>query len=57
MTQQESWGYWRPQFKSGQLTELTKEWFRRVECTACGAVVGRHSLGTVRKIVQRQDLP
>ncbi|MER5359028.1 hypothetical protein [Streptomyces sp. NPDC002785] len=41
MTQQESWGYWRPQLKSGQLTELTKSWFRRVECTACGAVVGR----------------
>lgn len=41
MTQQESWGHWRPQFSSGELSDQVRAWFRRVECPACSAGVGR----------------
>ncbi|MGW0886507.1 zinc finger domain-containing protein [Streptomyces sp. NPDC002671] len=41
MTQQESWGHWRPQFSSGELSDRVRAWFRRAECPACSAGVGR----------------
>ncbi|WP_406277329.1 hypothetical protein [Embleya sp. NBC_00896] len=41
MTQQERWGHWRPQFRSGESVRLIRAWYRRVECPACNAAAGR----------------
>lgn len=34
-------GEWRRHLKSGPETDLVRAWYRRVECPACKAVVGR----------------
>lgn len=33
--------HWRPQFSSEELSDQVRAWFRRVECPACSAGVGR----------------
>lgn len=39
--QQERWGHWRSQPRSGEAARLVRAWYRRVERSACKAAVGR----------------
>ncbi|MFI0915329.1 zinc finger domain-containing protein [Streptomyces abikoensis] len=39
--QQEPWGRWRQQFRSGEAVRLVNSWYRRVECPACNVAAGR----------------
>ncbi|MZF88292.1 hypothetical protein [Streptomyces sp. SID5643] len=36
-----TWGEWRRHLRSGPEQQLVRDWYRRVECPTCKAVVGR----------------
>ncbi|MFD5555185.1 hypothetical protein ACFWIA_15270 [Streptomyces sp. NPDC127068] len=41
MSQQEQWGQWRRQCRSGETIRRVRAWYRRVECPVCRSADGR----------------